>query len=63
MQGLITALIDAAYRGAVEVALARLNGKGCFAEALRNDLIATVGKLRSLFAERAGELVALALRR
>mgnify|MGYP001559071884 CR=1 FL=1 len=48
VQGLITALTNTAYREAVEAALARstveLAGMDCLAEALRNDLGATVGR-------------------
>ena len=46
VQGLINALTDTAYREAVEAALVRLVGMDCLAEALRNDLVATVGKAR-----------------
>ena len=55
-EGLITALTDTAYREAVEAALVRLAGMECLAEALRNDLVATVGKARRFFRDRAGEL-------
>ena len=65
--GLITALTNTAYREAVEAALARSleepAGLECLAEALRNDLVATVGKARVFFRDKAGELAALVLRR
>jgi V/A-type H+-transporting ATPase subunit C len=65
--GLITALTNTAYREAVEAALARSleepAGLECLAEAVRNDLVATVGKARSFFRDQAGELAALVLRR
>ncbi len=67
VQGLITALTNTAYREAVEAALARstveLAGMDCLAEALRNDLVATVGRARQFFSGAAAELAALTLRR
>ncbi len=63
VQGLITALTHTAYRDAVQAALVRLADMECLAEALRNDLIATVGKARSFFSGSAGELATLVLRR
>jgi V/A-type H+-transporting ATPase subunit C len=68
VQGLITALANTAYRQAVGAALARYFaeqvGLACLAEALRNDLIAGLGKVLQFFPERgtAGELAALVLR-
>lgn len=63
VQGLLTALTNTAYRQAVEAALVRLAGMEALAEALRNDLVATLGKVRRFFAGPAGELAALVLRR
>lgn len=63
IEGLIAALTETAYREAVAAALVRLVGLDCLAEALRNDLVATVGKARRFFRDRAGELAALVLRR
>jgi len=63
VQGLINALTDTAYREAVEAALVRLAGMECLAEALRNDLVETVGKARRFFRDRAGELAVWVLRR
>jgi len=63
VQGLITALINTAYREAVGAALVRLTGMECLAEALRNDLVAKVGRARTFYAGSAGELAALVLRR
>ena len=63
VQGLITALTNTAYREAVEMALVRLTGIECLAEALRNDLVATLGKARAFFSGSAGDLAALVLRR
>lgn len=61
-QGLITALTKTNYRKSVEAALARISGMQCIAEALRADLINTLGKLRSFYSERPGEMVAILLR-
>lgn len=63
VQGLITALTNTSFREAVEAALVRLTGMDCLAEALRNDLVATVGKARGFFTGAPGALAALALRR
>jgi V/A-type H+-transporting ATPase subunit C len=63
VQGLITGLTNTAYREAVEAALVRLSSLECLAEALRNDLIATVGKARAFYSGPAGELAALVFRR
>ncbi|MBI3763580.1 MAG: V-type ATPase subunit [Chloroflexi bacterium] len=62
--GLITALTNTPYREAVEAALVRLTGVECIAEALRNDLVATVGKARSFFPATgpAGALASVVLR-
>lgn len=62
-EGLITALMDTAYREAVEAAVIRLAGMACLAEALRTDLVRTVGRARQFFSGPAGELAGLALRR
>jgi V/A-type H+-transporting ATPase subunit C len=63
LQGLLTALTNTVYRQAVEAALVRLTGMDALAEALRHDLVATLGNVRRFFAGRAGELAALTLRR
>lgn len=63
VQGLITGLTNTAYREAVEAALVRLTDMECLAEALRNDLVATVGAARTFFSGADGELAALVLRR
>lgn len=63
VESLITALTNTAYREAVEAALVRLAGLECLNEALRNDLIATIGSARVFFSGRAGEQAALVLRR
>jgi len=63
VQGLITALVDTAYREAVQAELVRLTGMECLAAALRNDLVATLGNARRFFTGSEGELAALVLRR
>jgi vacuolar-type H+-ATPase subunit C/Vma6 len=62
LQGLISALTKTAYRKSVEAALTHVNGMDCIHEALRNDLIATLGKVHGFFYEHAEELVAMVLR-
>jgi vacuolar-type H+-ATPase subunit C/Vma6 len=62
LQGLISALSKNAYRQSVEAALTHTTGMDCIHVALRNDLIATLGKVRSFFHEQAEELVAMVLR-
>lgn len=63
VQSLITALTNTAYREAVEAALVRLTDMECLAEALRNDLVATLGKARTFYSEAAYELTQLVLLR
>ena len=62
-QGLITALTNTAYREAVAAALVRLTGMDCLDEALRNDLVATLGKARAFYSEAAQTLAQLVLLR
>ena len=61
-QGLIAALTKTTYRRPVEAALARTSGMDCIAEALRYDLVHTLGKVQKYFIEQAGEMVAIVLR-
>jgi V/A-type H+-transporting ATPase subunit C len=61
LPGLIAALTKTAYRKPVEAALARTTGLDCISEALHNDLIATLGKIRTFYSESAGEAVDLVL--
>jgi V/A-type H+-transporting ATPase subunit C len=63
VQGLITALANTAYREAVAAALVRLTGLDCLSAALRDDLVATLGKARTFYAEAAQALAQLALLR
>jgi vacuolar-type H+-ATPase subunit C/Vma6 len=62
LQGLITALTGTAYRKTVEAALARTSGMDCIAQALRDDLVNTVGKVHKFYRGRAGEMTAMVLR-
>ena len=62
LQGLISALTKTAYRKSVEAALTHVSGMDCIHEALRNDLIATLGKVHGFFQEQAEEMVAMVLR-
>ncbi len=62
LQGLIAALTKTNYRRPVEAALARTSGMDCIAEALRVDLISTIGKIQSFYRERSGKMVAIVLR-
>jgi vacuolar-type H+-ATPase subunit C/Vma6 len=62
LRGLIAALTKTPYRKPVEAALARTSGMSCIASALREDLINTLGKIRTFYRDSAGELVAIVLR-
>ena len=62
LQGLIAALTKTVYQKSVEAALTRATGMQCIDEALRNDLVNTVGKTRGFYVESAGKMVAIILR-
>jgi vacuolar-type H+-ATPase subunit C/Vma6 len=62
IRGLIAALARTTYRRSVEAALARASGMECIAEALRHDLVNTLGRVRQFYSGSAGEMVRLALR-
>ena len=62
LQGLISALTKTAYCKPVEAALARTTGMDCIDEALRHDLVNTLGKVRKFFDGQSGEMVAILLR-
>lgn len=62
LQGLIAALTKTAYRKPVETALARVGGLDCINEAIRIDLVSTLGKMYRFYDERPGEMVAIVLR-
>jgi vacuolar-type H+-ATPase subunit C/Vma6 len=60
--GLIAALTKTVYQKSIEAALTRATGMQCIDEALRNDLINTVGKIGGFYKENAGKMVAILLR-
>ena len=62
LDGLIAALTQTVYQKSVEAALTRAAGLQCIDEALRNDLINTVGKIGGFYEENAGKMVAIFLR-
>lgn len=62
VSGLITLLAKTAYRKPVEMALARSTGMDCINEALRTDMINTIGKIGGFYSERSGNIVGLVLR-
>lgn len=62
LQGLITTLAKTPYRRSIETALARTEGMQCITEALRSDLVNTIGKVNEFYRDQAGEMVAIVLR-
>lgn len=62
LPAMISILATTAYRKPVEASLARTYGVEVIAEALRNDLITTLDKVRCFYSEQAGDTVALILR-
>jgi V/A-type H+-transporting ATPase subunit C len=62
LQGLIAALTKTAYQKSIEAALTRYTGMNCIDEALRTELVATVGKISTFFHEETRRLIALVLR-
>src|SRR5512139_3878430 len=62
LEGLIAALTKTVYQKPVEAALTRSTGIQCIDEALSNDLINTVGKIRTFYQENAGKRGAILLR-
>ncbi|MBI5842000.1 MAG: V-type ATPase subunit [Chloroflexi bacterium] len=62
LQGLIAALTKTVYQKSVETALTRATGMQCIDEALRTDLVNTVGKIRGFYMESAGKMTAIVLR-
>jgi V/A-type H+-transporting ATPase subunit C len=63
IQGLIAALVKTVYSKPVEAALARTTGVDCIFEALRNDFVQSMGKVRNFYTGRTQELVAIVLNR
>jgi len=62
LEGLIVGLTKTVYQKSVEAALTRATGMQCIDEALRNDLVNTVGKVGGFYKESAGKMVAIILR-
>jgi V/A-type H+-transporting ATPase subunit C len=63
VKGLITGLAKTAYRKFIESALARASGMACIVEALRAELIHTVGRIGDFYSDEAAGSVAIVLRR
>lgn len=59
---LIATLANTVYQKSVESALTRATGMQCIDEALRRDLVNTVGKMGGFYKESAGKMVAIVLR-
>ncbi len=62
VQGLIAALTKTAYQRSIEAALTRFAGLDCIDEALRSDLINTVGRIDGFYREEANRMIAFVLR-
>jgi V/A-type H+/Na+-transporting ATPase subunit C len=62
LNGLIAALTKTPYQRPLETALARTSGMNSIASAIRDDLVGSLGKVRSFYDEEAGEMVAIVLR-
>jgi V/A-type H+-transporting ATPase subunit C len=62
ISGLITALTRTAYRKPVELALVRASDMDCIVEAVRIDLVSTLGTLGNFYQGSAREMVILVLR-
>ncbi len=62
LQGLIVALSKTIYQKSVEAALTRVSGIECVDEALRTDLVDTVGRIKGFYQEEAGRMTALFLK-
>lgn len=62
IQGLIVALSKTVYQQAIESALTRASGMQCIDEALRNDLVDSVSRMRTFYHESAATMVAILLR-
>lgn len=62
LQGLIAALTKTAYQKSIEAALTRFTGMNSIDEALRSDLVATVGAISGFFHEETRKWIALVLR-
>jgi V/A-type H+-transporting ATPase subunit C len=62
LNGLIAALTRTPYKKPLETSLARTSGMNSIASAIRDELVNSLGKVRSFYDGEAGELVAIALR-
>jgi V/A-type H+/Na+-transporting ATPase subunit C len=62
LQGLIAVMTKTVYQKSVEAALTRATGMQIIDEALRTDLVNTVGKIHGFYMESAGKMVAIILR-
>jgi vacuolar-type H+-ATPase subunit C/Vma6 len=62
LDGLIAALTKTVYQRSVEAALTRATGLQCIDEALRTDLVNSVGKIGGFYQEDAGKMVTIVLR-
>jgi V/A-type H+-transporting ATPase subunit C len=62
VSGVIAALIQTDYQKSIQTALTRANGLACITEALHNNLIEVVGKIRNFYKDSAAEEVGLLLR-
>jgi V/A-type H+-transporting ATPase subunit C len=62
VQGLIAALTKTAYQRPIEAALTHSSGMDCIDEALRGDLVNTVGRINGFYKEEARQRVAIVLR-
>ncbi|MGW8250054.1 MAG: V-type ATPase subunit [Anaerolineales bacterium] len=63
LKGLIVALTKTPYRKTVEAALSRSSGMSCISNALRDDLINTLGSIRDFYEDEAQKMVVIVLRR
>lgn len=61
LDGLIAALTKTVYQKSVEAALTRATGMQCIDEALHNDLVITISKIRGFYTESAKKMVAIFL--
>ena len=61
MQALISSLLRTAYQKAIEAALVRASGLECVTWALGSNMVETLGRVRSFYSGREGELVAILL--
>jgi len=62
LNGLIAALTKTPYRKPIESALTRTSGMNCIANALRDDLVDTLGKILSFYRDEAYDMVIIVLR-